>query len=295
MTRPRASDNFTPVFKPPLSCTQSKLLDMLEEATEQLMLYKDFHASFHICNRGLESLARAEDEDVRGELKAAFCIVAIQALAELNRWPGVLAWVLKYYQHQEEIPAQILHMCILLYSKLGDPAAVQQVARAWLGRPSNWRLDGFRAAAELYLLHVLLPLGHTDRARELVAGEVGSAAFNREQRRTALDIIQDEERERNDVPDVDVGCRSSADNSSMRGSLRHQVEALLRLTYRRLMSTCGSFLFHKLLLAALILYVLFLRMDPALPSSFVWISKLHQLLGQMWNVMLPPYYPTWKE
>lgn len=46
----------------------------------------------------------------RGELKAGFCIVGIQALAELNQWPGVLAWVSHHYEHQEDIPAKILQM-----------------------------------------------------------------------------------------------------------------------------------------------------------------------------------------
>ncbi|XP_077399336.1 peroxisome assembly protein 26 isoform X2 [Vanacampus margaritifer] len=294
MSRPQVSDDFTPIFNPPLSSTQTKLLDMLEDATEQLMLYKNFDASFHMCDRGLESLAHAGEEDVRGELKAGFCIVGIQALAELNQWPGVLAWVLQYYEHQDEIPAKILQMCILLYSKVDQPAAVQEAARAWLHSPSNCRLDGFRTVAELYLLHVLLPLGRTDQARELVVGQVGSATFTEEQRQTALDIIEEEERERN-MPDVNADCRLSADNGSTQGSLLSQVEALLRLTYRRLTSTSGFSLLHKLTLAAVILYMLLLRLDPALPSSFVWISKLHQLLRQMWNVMVAPYYRAQKD
>lgn len=65
MSSPTVSGDFMAVFKTPLSSTQTKLLDMLEDAAEQLMLYKDFDASFHVCERGLESLAHAEEEDVR--------------------------------------------------------------------------------------------------------------------------------------------------------------------------------------------------------------------------------------
>lgn len=44
------------------------------------------------------------------ELKSAFCIVGIQALAELNKWQGVLCWVLQYYGKPEKLPAKILQM-----------------------------------------------------------------------------------------------------------------------------------------------------------------------------------------
>ncbi|XP_019749244.1 peroxisome assembly protein 26 [Hippocampus comes] len=294
MSSPTVSGDFMAVFKAPLSSTQSKLLDMLEDATEQLMLYKDFDSSFHVCERGLESLAHAEEEDVRGELKAGFCIVGIQALAELNQWPGVLAWVCQHYEHEEDIPAKILQMCILLYAKVGEPAAVKEATQVWLRNPSNRGLQGFRTVAELYLLHVLLPLELTDQARELVVGELGRATFTEEQQQTALDIIEEEEREKK-VLDVTVDCRLRAENASTQGSLLHKVEALLRLTCRRLTSASGFFPFHKLILAALILYMLLLRLDPALPSSFVWISKLHQLLRQMWNVMVAPYYRARKD
>uniref|UniRef100_A0A3Q2Z4F9 Peroxisomal biogenesis factor 26 n=1 Tax=Hippocampus comes TaxID=109280 RepID=A0A3Q2Z4F9_HIPCM len=285
----------------PLSSTQSKLLDMLEDATEQLMLYKDFDSSFHVCERGLESLAHAEEEDVRGELKAGFCIVGIQALAELNQWPGVLAWVCQHYEHEEDIPAKILQMCILLYAKVGEPAAVKEATQVWLRNPSNRGLQGFRTVAELYLLHVLLPLELTDQARELVVGELGRATFTEEQQQTALDIIEEEEREKKQQQKlssflIHVTCALTVHwNLLHTGSLLHKVEALLRLTCRRLTSASGFFPFHKLILAALILYMLLLRLDPALPSSFVWISKLHQLLRQMWNVMVAPYYRARKD
>ncbi|XP_061663430.1 peroxisome assembly protein 26 [Syngnathoides biaculeatus] len=288
-------DDFTPVFNSPLSCTQTELLDLLEDATEQLMLLNDFHATFDSCGRGLEILAHAEAEDASGELKAGFCIVGIQALAELNQWPGVLGWVLQHYHHQEDIPAKIMQMCILLYSKVGEPAAMEEASRAWLRSPSNCRTDGYRTVAELYLLQVLVPLGHTDQARELLVGEAWRAAFTDEQRRTALDIIEEHERGENG-PSADADCGLNTDNASTQDSLLHQLETLLRLSYRRLTSSfSGFFPFHKLFLAALIFYLLLVRLDPGLPSSFPWISKLHQLLRQMWNAAAAPHRPARKE
>ncbi|XP_057711615.1 peroxisome assembly protein 26 [Corythoichthys intestinalis] len=292
MSSPAMSDDFTAVFNPPLSSTQIKLFDMLEEATEQLMLFQDFHASFSVCERGLEILTREEEEDVRGELKAGFCILGIQALAELNQWPGVLAWVLHHYEQQENIPAKIMLMCILLYSKVGEPKVMQEATQTWLHCPSNRRLDRYRSVAELYVLHILLPLELSDQAREMVTGEVGSTAFTETQRQTALAIIDEESRKK--VPDVNTDCGLFDKRPSIKGSLLQKVEALLKLSCRRLISASGSFPFHKLILATVILYMLLFRLDPALPSSFMWISRLHQLLRQMWNVMSAPYFQARK-
>ena len=68
---------------------------------------------------------------------------------------------------------------------------MQEAARVWLHCPANSRVTGFRTVAELYLLHVLVPLGHTDEAVELIAGEVGSNAFTEDQKQTALDVVEE--------------------------------------------------------------------------------------------------------
>lgn len=47
--------------------------------------------------------------DSFGELKAGFCILGIQALAEMNEWPAVLPWILRQYE-QERIPAKLMQM-----------------------------------------------------------------------------------------------------------------------------------------------------------------------------------------
>lgn len=100
-----------------------------------------------------------------------------------------------------------------------------------------------------------------------------------------------------------------------------KLEAVLRFLYRKLQLTCsGSFTLRRVFLGAVLLYMLFLRLDPgwtesylfvsfitgfaevqvgmkssssvpaALPSSFMWISKLLQLIKQMWRAMFAPYY-----
>lgn len=72
---------------------------------------------------------------------------------------------------------------------------VQEAAKVWLHCPLNRDVAGFGTVAELYLLHVLVPLGHKDEAVELIVGEVGSCAFTEDQRQTALDVVEETERQ----------------------------------------------------------------------------------------------------
>ncbi|XP_042367100.1 peroxisome assembly protein 26 isoform X1 [Plectropomus leopardus] len=287
-----AARSFSSVCSPqPSSSSVAQMFSTLDTAAEQMMVLKDFQVAFDTCERGLESLANMGHEDNRcAELKAGFCILGIQALAELNQWHGVLSWVLQQYEHQEKIPAKIMQMCILLYSKVGEPAAMQEAARVWLHCPSNCRVTGFGTVAELYLLHVLVSLGHRDEALELILGEVGGVAFTEEQRQTALDVVEEKERESRETA-LRNSSEITAHPVSPHGSVIRKCEAMLKFLYRKLMGTgSGSFPLRRVFLAAVLLYMLFLRMDPALPSSFMWISKLLELLRQMWRAMFAPYY-----
>lgn len=267
---------------------------MLDAAAEQMMVHRDFQAALDSCDRGLQSLASMDPEDCRcAELKAGFCIIGIQSLAEMNQWHSVLSWVLQQYEHPEKIPAKILQMCILLHSKVGEPAVMQEAARLWLHSSSNSRAPGYGTVAELYLLHVLVPLGLTEEARELVVGEVGSGAFTEEQRQTALDVVSEKEQQSREPPQS-PGCSSnseiSANTVSTKGAVMSRLEAVLGFLHRKLRLTgSSSFSLQRIFLAAVLLYMLLVRMDPALPSSFMWISKLLQLLKQMWSSMFGSY------
>ncbi|XP_038153017.1 peroxisome assembly protein 26 [Cyprinodon tularosa] len=185
---------------PPLSGS-SQLCQTLDSAAELMMVHGDFQTAFDTCDAGLESMGQLEAEDNRcAELKAGFCMIGIQALAELNRWREVFSWVMQHYEHQEHVPAKIMQLCILLHSKVGAPAVMQEASRVWLNCPSNVGASGFRSVAELYLLHVLVPLGHLEEARELVASEVGCVAFTEEQRQTALDVVEEKARQSQEDP-----------------------------------------------------------------------------------------------
>lgn len=79
---------------------------------------------------------------------------------------------------------------ILLYTKVAEQAAVQEAVRTWLRCSSNTSLSGYSSVAELYILHVLLPLGQTAQAKELLKDGVGQVAFTEDQRQTALTILE---------------------------------------------------------------------------------------------------------
>ncbi|XP_074554398.1 peroxisome assembly protein 26 isoform X1 [Halichoeres trimaculatus] len=273
-----------------LSCPSAQLCSsMLDSAAEQMMVFKDFQAALETCDSGLRSLSNTGPEDSRFvEFKAGFCILGIQALAEMNQWQKVLTWILQQYQDPDRIPAEIMKMSIVLHSKVGQPARMQDAARLWLLSPSNRSLNGFGTVAELYLLHILLPLGQKHSALELIHGDVGSSVFTEDQRRAALELLEEKEPLSEESPLSPV---TSLEPVSSGGCVLHKLESMLRSLYRKLCLTCSrSSSLQRLFLAAVLLYMLALRLDPALPSSFMWISKLLQLLRGVWRAMFAPYY-----
>uniref|UniRef100_A0A674A1E4 Peroxisomal biogenesis factor 26 n=1 Tax=Salmo trutta TaxID=8032 RepID=A0A674A1E4_SALTR len=220
---------------PPLCSNFALTHGLLNSAAEQFMVQRDFQAAFNTCERGLDSILNAEQDRW---LKAALCIVGIQATAELNQWPGVLAWILQHYECPEKIPAKIMQMCILLYTKVGEQAMMQ--------------LAGFGTVAELYLLHILVPLGHMTEAWELVVGEVGGINLSQEQPPSPSP---------NPSPVVAAGLYTPQGASHLQ--LTKSVNVMMILGY---------------------------GFSTAHPSSFPWISQLLQMLKQMWDAMFAPYY-----
>lgn len=273
-----------------LTCSSAQVCSsMLDLAAEQMMVSKDFQAAFETCERGLRSLPNTGPEESRwAEFKAGFCILGIQALTEMNQWQKVLTWVLLQYQDPNQIPAEIMKLCIVLHSKVGQPAWMQDAARLWLLSPPNRGLSGFGTVAELFLLHVLLPLGQKHAVLELIHGDIGSLAFTEDQRQGALELLEEKERPSEELP---LNPQTSPEPVPSEGCVLHKLESMLRCLYRKLFGTRSvSSSLQRLLLAAVLLYMLALRLDPALPSSFMWISRLLQLLRGVWRAMCAPYY-----
>ncbi|CAL8318824.1 unnamed protein product [Lota lota] len=260
---------------PPVGSGVTHALHLLDTAAQQFIVHRDFHTSFGLCEKGLAILVDNEKEHSRwGEVKEGLCILGVQALAELDQWPEVLSWVLRQYELPEEIPAQIMQMCILLYAKVGQEAVIQEAAWIWLLCPVVAGQGCYRTVAELYLLCVLLPLGRTDDARRLVLGEVGGRAFSEDQRQLALDVVMEKETQGQETP---AGCSRSPSpgvpvpapppgGQNYRCALMDKLRAMLRLLCRSLSlsSSPGWFPLRRLFMAMVILYILVVRMNPGL-------------------------------
>lgn len=87
--------------------------------------------------------------------------------------------------------------------------------------PLNSEATGFRTVAELYLLYVLVSLGHKDEAVDLIFGEVGSLAFTEDQRQTALDVVEEKERQNREANKDPVASPSTEATSPQQGPIFH--------------------------------------------------------------------------
>ncbi|XP_026779542.1 peroxisome assembly protein 26 isoform X2 [Pangasianodon hypophthalmus] len=223
---------------------------LVDSAIDHFIIRNDFHAAFDACEKGLEILAKADEQE---------------------------------------------QSCILLYTKVSEQAAVQEAVRTWLHYSSNMSLSGYSSVAELYILHVLLPLGQTAEAKELLKDEVGQVAFTEDQRQTALTILEnhDARKMNHSGPSPDPVPVEAEKMIIPQGSVVRKLNAVMRLLYRGLSLagvTAWSRFIHRTAVLLFLLYLLLIRMDPALPSAYPWILRLYGLWQQMWNAMFGPYY-----
>ncbi|CAL9682863.1 unnamed protein product [Knipowitschia caucasica] len=290
------NDNITSGAARRICCESVTGLHVLESAAQHFILHKDFETVFETCDGALQNITKGDQEDERSEdVKTGFCILGIQALAELNEWCRVLPWVLQQYESQEKIPAKIIQMCILLYSKVGEAVVVSDVVHVWLHCGANGRASGFATVMELYLAHILLPLGQLEEARELILGEVGISTLSEEQRQMALIIIDEKHNDHTSlIPSASfVACPLT---SKPQGTMLFKLGAIIKYLYKKLLGPLsGSSHLPQGLLVVVLLYMLLLRLDPALPSSFIWITKLHQMIRQLWTALFGPHYHAMKK
>ncbi|XP_004692587.1 PREDICTED: peroxisome assembly protein 26 [Condylura cristata] len=276
--------------------TPSAAVVLLEEASDLLIVHLDFPGALQTCERAWQSLDKdGQAEEPAGtslEVKCSLCVVGIQALAEMDRWQEVLPWVLRYYQIPEKLPPKVLELCILLYSKMQEPGAILDAARAWFRDPASQGLPEYRALVELHLHRVLLPLGCLSEAEELV---VSSAILSEEQRLDALQAISTAKQQQNQQlsHSEEAQKQNQAQKRNQEDSFSHKFLSLLVLLRRLWDSAVSHFFslpFRKSLLAALILCLLVVRFDPASPSSLPFLYKLAQLFRRIREAMFSPFY-----
>ncbi|XP_078529705.1 peroxisome assembly protein 26 isoform X2 [Lissotriton helveticus] len=238
-----------------------------------------------------EDLVHSESSQGCEDVKTSLCIVGVQALAEMNRWREVFSWLLQYYEVPEKIPMKLLEMCILLYSKVEEPAAMLDVGNAWLRHGANRSLVGYSEAVKLFLLQVLLPLGLFEEAEELA---LDSEVFS-EKQEVLLEAISERKQTWGDHDPMGKTKVANEDGQVPEkekhfGSAPQRLKTLLNFLYRVLGSAGSCILslpLKRIVLAALILGLLILRVDPAGSLSHPFLSSLVWMLRQVWETISP--------
>uniref|UniRef100_A0A8C5QKK8 Peroxisome assembly protein 26 n=1 Tax=Leptobrachium leishanense TaxID=445787 RepID=A0A8C5QKK8_9ANUR len=258
-------------------------VSLLDAAIDLLVLERNFSGALELCERGLQILTM-EPKDTRCEqVKASLCVVGIQALAELERWREVLPWLVQYYRTPQEMPHNIMEMCILLYSRVKQPRVMIELSSRWLNERNIQHLPGYRRVAELHLLRVLLPLGLFTEAENLAQD---SNMFTSQQQLMFLKTIHEQKSQWEELNDPMKSGHNQCDPTRPEGNrntgnpktgLLHVAQILygsLRLAAARLRKVN----FNRIILAFLLIFIILLRLDPASPISHGPMLRLLLLL-----------------
>ncbi|XP_044311069.1 peroxisome assembly protein 26 isoform X1 [Varanus komodoensis] len=277
-----------------LPAAVSEAASFLEEAADLLVMHRDFAAAVERCEKGCRSLMgglESDDSNSSEELKCSLCIVGVQALAEMNRWREVLPWILQYYHDPEHWPPKILELCILLHSKVEEPHVMLEVGSDWIRSPANQHEPNYGLLVQLHLFHVLLPLGRFAEAEKLVQG---CSALSGDQQLEVHERIQEKKHQwlqREEECPVPEGLPEMA-WTQRSGSVSQKVMTVLAQLGRVLGSLAGqlcSISYKKTLLAAFMLCVIVVRLDPASPTSLPFLYRLLQLFHQARMAAFPPH------
>ncbi|XP_061494538.1 peroxisome assembly protein 26 isoform X2 [Rhineura floridana] len=235
---------------PSVSPVASQAAVFVEEATDLLVMHRDFAAALDRCERGCQSLTgEPESEDTDN---------------------------------------------ILLHGKVEEPRVMLEVSRDWLCCSANQHLPSYGLLVQLHLLHVLLPLGHFAEAEELIRG---CKALSKEQQVEAhesikekkLQWLQNEEEEEGRIPEEhsEMGWKQQLD------SVSQKVLTILTQLGRVLGTLAGipcSIPYKKVLLAAFMLCLIVVRLDPASPASLPFLNRLIRLFHQAQLAAFSPHY-----
>ncbi|OWF51256.1 peroxisome assembly protein 26-like [Mizuhopecten yessoensis] len=130
----------------------------IDKATEKL-LFKNFDECIQVCEAGItEAHMKAENLSVTEKLEP-LCILAVQAYAELNQWQRVMPFVQQVYGSVEDCPYKVMHLCILLHSKVKEYTQCHALSSVWLKHPGNVGREGYTDVVDVCIKHILLPQG----------------------------------------------------------------------------------------------------------------------------------------
>ncbi|KAG8438744.1 hypothetical protein GDO86_005077 [Hymenochirus boettgeri] len=252
-------------------------LSLLDAATDLLVLERNFAGSLELCERGLQIIKTEPKETKCEQAKTSLCIIGIQSLAELGRWREVLPWIMEHYRTPQEMPHNVMEMCILLYGKVNQPRVMLELSSDWLKLPANQQLPGYSRVAELHLIHILLPLGLICDAEDLVGD---SSVFDEKQRVVALTAVDKHrkllqlEEEKLKTQDAQLSQSESEAKRQTGNMLTNLLLRILGLVARLVRKVP----FRNLSLALLLIAIILLRLDPGTPVCYGPMSNLLLLL-----------------
>ncbi|XP_077123241.1 peroxisome assembly protein 26 [Ranitomeya variabilis] len=256
---------------------------LLDAATDLLLLHRNFTGALELCERGLQIISTEPRDGKNDQVKASLVAIAIQALAEMERWREVLPWLIQNYQSPEDIPPNVMEMCVLLYSRVLQPHVMLDLGRHWLRAHVSRPSLRYKRVAELHLLNILLPLGHFSEAEDLARDP---RVFSQQQQEVALNAVREEKRrlEREEEQDLEEERerRSQEQTVSPAGNVGVTFAQVVRLISGAL-TWMRRVPLRPALLALLLLSVILLRLDPASPVSRGPLSRLLLLLRQIFS------------
>lgn len=261
-------------------------LTLLDAATDLLLLERNFPGALELCERGLQTITAEPREPRNAQVKASLVVIAIQALAEMERWREVLPWLLQYYQSPQEMPPTVMEICLLLYSRVKQSHVMLELSRDWLrAHVSSPSLQCTRVA-ELHLLNILLPLGHFSEAEELAQDP---RVFTKPQQEAALTAVREERRR---LEQEEEGAERERLNQvqplSPSGNIGARYVQVARRIYGAMIAALTwtrKIPLRSALVALLLLSVILLRLDPASPVSQGPLSRLLLLLRQIFATL----------
>ncbi|XP_072915010.1 peroxisome assembly protein 26 [Hemitrygon akajei] len=274
-------------------------LEYLERAAHLLQVQRDFPGALAACESGLDWLGPEQDQPGScstaraADIRCSLCAMGLQALAEQRQWRQAWSWLLQRYGSPERVPAWLLQMCIILYSKAGEPGLVQQAVCSWLRDRASARTPGSVALVlELYILHVLLPLGLYAEAEKEITD---TTMLTEQQKELALELVS-QRRSKVQVQEQEpVDGRSQV--PAERNKQRHSAHYTPRHTFKfikQVLGLCRRSLrlvsLRKLLLAVFVAYLLMIRLDPASPATLSCLTSLRHFVKATWDAMFSPYH-----
>ncbi|ELT89370.1 hypothetical protein CAPTEDRAFT_197986 [Capitella teleta] len=273
-----------------------------------LLLDKEFERCYEICGTCISECLNHLEVPRIASIRDSLCLIAIQALAELNRWQEVVPYVTKTYSGMEECPVQIIQACLLLHHHVRDLSTCSVLANIWLRKPSNMALDDYVLVLDTYLFQVLYNVSRWDEMLatvELCSPAIGSSSvemykqqISQLRERAEMNRIETLATQAQQDEQTEEMKKASKESAVAKPSLKKYLEnrlslcrfyAVKSLTWMR--NSTSSVQFQNGALLVIIFYLLFTRANADF-LSWQTIWSLWSSLVKFWKAMFAPLHQS---